>query len=427
MMRAFELFCGAGGTSFGFSQTGQYDIVGGIDIDSRAIETFLLNHPGSIATTGDITQLNHKKVVSELCIRNIDVLIGGPSCQGYSTIGKRLAEDPRNTLFVKYLDYLDEIKPRWFVFENVKGFVHCGQGKFFKQFVNALQDRNYQIAFKVINAADYGVPQRRERLIIIGTNTGLIPSIPMPTHQDPRCPACSRPDKSNRLRVAIETKDCKLCSGSGLYAGARSPWVSVRDAIGCLEDVNQNQGTDSFVGYNKIAQSDYASYLRQLSLGYTLHKGKAVSKYALSIISKIPEGKGIRSIQEDDLPERFQIMRKVGNGSLRKDCTTLYGRLAWDLPSYTITCYFRNVSSGAFTHPVHNRALTLREGARLQSFPDRFIFSRNDVTRQIGNAVPPILAKAIASHIIAVEKGSNFDSFSTEPELNTKQLSFIAA
>jgi site-specific DNA-cytosine methylase len=130
----------------------------------------------------------------------------------------------------------------------------------------------------------------------------------------------------------------------------------------------------------------------------------------MSIVERIPPGEGIRAIPPQDLPDRFKRMRTISTGALRQDCTTLYHRLNWAKPSYTITCYFTNVSSGPFVHPVANRALTPREAARLQSFPDRYRFLDKQVQRQIGNAVPPLLAKAVAKEIAATfDAASDFD------------------
>lgn len=174
------------------------------------------------------------------------------------------------------------------------------------------------------------------------------------------------------------------------------PWVSLGDAIGDLPVLGERGGTDGFVRYSDPAQSDYQRKMRLGAEGFTLHRAKAVSAYAKSIISKIPPGDGIRSIPPEELPERFREMRTVASGALRRDCTTLYYRLSYDLPSYTITCYSSNVSSGAFTHPDADRAITVREAARLQTFPDRFRLDPRGVRRQLGNAVPPLMAQVIA-------------------------------
>lgn len=169
---------------------------------------------------------------------------------------------------------------------------------------------------------------------------------------------------------------------------------------GDLASLGDEGGTAALTPYTAVASSQYQQLMRANSSGYDLHLAKRVSDLAYSMISRIAPGKGVRSIPEAELPERFRRMRTLADGSLRRDATTVYYRLATDLPAYTITCYFTNVSSGAFTHPRENRALTIREAARLQSFPDSFQFALPNVKRHIGNAVPPMLARAIAEHIL---------------------------
>jgi len=405
MTKAIELFCGAGGTSFGFI-LGGYDVLLGVDFDPDAIQTFESNHPGAKSIVGDISKIKESQIDSAIKGASLDLLIGGPSCQGYSTIGKRIDEDPRNSLFRHYLRIVDHLRPKWIVFENVKGFLISGGGRFFKEFSSSLEKIGYDISAGLVNAADFGVPQRRERVIVIGNRVGIEPSLPMSTHEDPRCPMCSRPDGSKRVRGKTTVTHCQVCGGSGYWhSKGKKPWVNLRDAIGDLPLLADEVGSDSFCEYSTPASSAYQKWVRTGSRGYDLHRAKKVSPYALSIISKIPPGMGIRSIPESQLPDRFKIMRTVKNGNLRRDCTTLYHRLGWDMPSYTITCYFENVSSGAFTHPESNRPITVREAARLQSFPDRFAFNHKNVRRQIGNAVPPLLAMAIAEHIKAMTSG----------------------
>ncbi len=403
-----ELFCGAGGTSFGFSRAG-FDVRLGLDIDSRAISTFRKNHQSAVGLHDSVENVSGRQLLDAAGLEEVEVLIGGPSCQGYSTIGPRLEDDPRNFLFTHYLRLVSELRPRWILFENVRGMKFHGGGKFFKQLCNELRKLGYRIAHSVLNAANYGVPQRRERLFVIGTLDNCDPTLPPRSHEDPRCTLCSRPDKSNRLpgrpfprNGLFGGQACPRCSGSGLepleHRGGPT-WISVWEAIGDLPVLSEEEGTDSFVPYPIPPFSEYQRAMRLGARGYNLHKARPVSKYALSVIEMISEGKGIRSVPSEKLPSRFRIMRKVSSGTLRQDCTTLYHRLSRELPSYTITCSFTNVASGAFAHPLANRAITIREAARLQSFPDRFEFVGPGLKNQIGNAVPPLLAEHIGSHI----------------------------
>ena len=408
-LRVIELFCGAGGTSFGFSNAG-FDVRLGLDIDPRAVATFKKNHPTAVAICDSVENVSGRQLLDAAGIGDVEVLIGGPSCQGYSTIGPRIEDDPRNFLFTHYLRLVSQLRPRWILFENVKGMKFHGGGKFFQQLCAKLAQAGYQVAHSVLNAADYGVPQRRERLFVIGTLDSCDLKLPSPSHQDPRCLLCSRPDKSNRLpgrpfaRTGLfEGQPCPRCNDSGLEPtefSSEPVWISVRDAIGDLPILGQNGGAESFVPYSIPPLSEYQRLMRFDSTGYKHHKARPVSKYARSVIGMIGEGKGIRSVPVEKLPIRFKIMRKISTGTLRQDCTTLYHRLSRDLPSYTITCSFTNVASGAFAHPLADRAITIREAARLQSFPDRFEFVAPGLKNQIGNAVPPLLAQAIAKHIL---------------------------
>lgn len=405
-----ELFCGAGGTSFGFASAG-FDIRLGVDIDPVALSTFAANHPGAAvlcASVSDRMAVNGRTIRRLARAKTIDVLIGGPSCQGYSTIGKRIEDDPRNGLFAEYIRIVDELRPRWLLFENVPGMRLYSNGRFLQELCTRLQGLGYAVTWDVLNAADYGVPQRRNRLFLVGTSDPVSPSMPRPTHEDPRCPSCSRPDGSNRIRRRALTEcgahaQCSECHGSRKllsHRSGRKPWITVEEAIGDLPIIGDSGGSDELNPYSAPPTSAYQKRMRVRSRGYDLHKARPVSSLAYSIIQHVSEGQGLRAVPSDKLPERFLRMRTIRNGTLRRDCTTLYHRLSRELPSYTITCYFTNVSSGAFTHPSANRAITCREGARLQSFPDRFVFTHKNAARQIGNAVPPILAESIARHLL---------------------------
>ncbi len=403
-----EVFCGAGGTSFGFAEAG-FDVRLGIDIDPAALDSFGRNHPNAIALEASVTdrgKVNGDQIRKLLRCSSVDVLIGGPSCQGYSTIGKRMEEDPRNQLFSEYIRLVGELKPKWLVFENVKGMLLYGKGRFVSDLKTALEELGYTTEWRVLNAADYGVPQRRERLLVIGCRTGVAPTFPAPTHADPRCAVCRRGARGKGAVAQAElfaAPKCPVC-GQSTAPSPRHPWVTVGDAIGDLPTLGPFGGTTSFVRYSTKPLSDYQRRMRKGARGYDLHLANPISDFAMEIVRHVEEGQGLRSVPIENLPARFQRMRRVSDGSFRRDCTTLYHRLSRRLPSYTITCNFANVSSGAFVHPLENRSITPREAARLQSFPDRFIFNARHVKRQIGNAVPPLLAEALALHIKTLEK-----------------------
>jgi DNA (cytosine-5)-methyltransferase 1 len=369
MLTVVDLFCGAGGLSHGFEMAG-FRIGAAIDADPVAAETYRLQHPEVPFFIEDVRQIRGKHL-KEAAGGHVDLVIGGPSCQGFSTHGKRDPDDPRNYLFREFVRLVKEIGPSWVVMENVKGLLTYDRGRYRDEIHASFRRIGYRIESRVLRAVDFGVPQFRERLFFIATRTALPITFPTPTHAAP-----------------------EVAPMLGL-----EPYVTVRDAIGDLDLIGEEG--ESF-GYQAQPETSYQRYARRYApKRLTLHRARRVSKLAMSIITKVPQGAGIRAIPPHKLPERFRRMRTISTGALRRDCTTLYYRLSWDKPSYTITCYFTNVSSGPFVHPSENRALTPREAARLQSFPDRYRFFDKQVQRQIGNAVPPLLAKAVASEVFS--------------------------
>lgn len=363
-----DLFCGAGGLSYGFGLAG-FNIGAALDFDPIALETYRLNHPDIPVLLKDVSSVSG----DELCAlvgRDIDVIIGGPSCQGFSTHGKRDPNDSRNFLFRHFVRIVNEVRPSWVVMENVKGLLTYDKGRYRNLIHKSFERIGYKIESRVLRAADYGVPQLRERLFFVATRTDTEIAFPLPSH----CPV----------------EQSKL-------TGLR-PYVTTWEAIGDLPELGIEGASDD---YASRPLTEYQRYVRGGSpRNLALHRAKRISPLAMSLVKKIKQGSGVRSIPPQQLPERFQKMRKISTGAYRRDCTTLYYRLAWDRPSYTITTYFTNVSSGPFVHPTQNRALTPREAARLQSFPDSYCFFDKMVQRQIGNAVPPLLARAVAFEII---------------------------
>ncbi len=368
MIRVVDLFCGAGGLSLGFELAG-CQVVAAVDSDPVASETYRLQNPDIPLFTEDVRQIKGSQLVAAAG-GAVDLVIGGPSCQGFSTHGKRDPNDPRNYLFKEFVRLVKEIGPSWVVMENVKGLLTYDRGRYRDEIHASFRRIGYRVESRVLRAVDFGVPQFRERLFFIATRTDLPISFPTPTH----CP----PENAPIL---------------GLH-----PYVTVEDAIG---DLDQIGAEGEAVEYQSAPKTTFQRYARRHApKRLTLHRARRVSDLAMSIIKKVPQGAGIRAIPPRQLPERFRRMRTISTGALRKDCTTLYYRLSWHKPSYTITCYFTNVSSGPFVHPSENRALTPREAARLQTFPDRYRFFDKQVQRQIGNAVPPLLARAVATEVL---------------------------
>ena len=340
--RILDLFCGAGGLSWGMDKNEHFKTTVALDFDAQAADTFKRNMPYAEVVVGDITDAETKaKIISLSQQTGVNMIVGGPPCQGYSMKGKKLGlEDPRNFLFREYLSLVEKLQPEVFVIENVKGLLLSANGWFKDQIVQTIENLGYTVNFGVLNAADYGVPQARERAIFICSKHREV-ALPEPT---------------------VERK------------------TTVRDAISDLAYLESNEG-DFEQDYITDAQSDYQVYNHKASN----HKQVAIDKLKL-----IPPEQG-----KECLPEEMHGKQKF---------KTTWGRLKWDEVSPTIDTRFDASSNGTNNHPFLNRAITPREAARIQSFDDRFVFygSKVYVRKQVGNAVPPLLATAIANQIYAV-------------------------
>ena len=343
-----DLFCGAGGFSYGIDKNSNFRTVLAIDIDENAANTFKKNLPEVEVLIGDITKSKVKKKVILLSKQaNVNMVIGGPPCQGYSMKGSKLGlNDSRNFLFKEYLSIVEELKPEIFVIENVKGLLISSNGWFKDEILSAINDLGYMCNYGVLNAADFGVPQARERTIFI----------------------CSK----NRPVSLPSTKVTYI--------------TSVKDAISDLSYLESGEG-DFEQQYITNPSSDYQKQMRFGSNLLYNHKASNHKQIAIEKLKLIPPEQG----------KEFLPLELHGNQKFK----TTWGRLKWDSPSPTIDTRFDASSNGTNNHPFLNRAITPREAARLQSFDDRFIFygSKVYIRRQIGNAVPPLLAKAIADQI----------------------------
>ncbi len=365
---AIDLFCGAGGLSEGLRQAG-FDTRVGVDFDKNAIETYKANHPEAETILDDIANVTGKQLMTLARSEDIDLIAGGPSCQGFSTHGKRIQDDPRNFLFKHFVRLVDEVRPKMFLMENVKGMLTYSKGLFRQRIEEAFQEIGYRTAFTVVCTADFGVPQLRHRVLFIGTRIDEI--------------ALSFPSKTH-----------------GNLKEGLLPYVSVGEAISDLPLMMGNY-KEELRPYATEPKTPYQEYVRAGATDQvSLHVSNSLSGQAQRIAQHVGQGEGLRAVPVDFLPDRFKKMRTISNGQLRRDCTTLYYRLDPQKPSYTITCYYRNVASGPFLHPWEDRSLSHREAARLMSFPDRYQFVGSNFTRQIGNAVPPLMAKAIGGHLI---------------------------
>ena len=346
--RILDLFCGAGGFSYGMDKNPNFKTLIALDNDQYAGETFKKNMPYADVIIGDITNDNTKATIVEKAKKlNINMIIGGPPCQGYSMKGKKLGlKDPRNFLFREYLNFVEKLKPDVFVIENVKGLLLASNGWFRDEIVKTICELGYTVEYGVLNAADYGVPQARERAIFI----------------------CSR---HNKVTLPEKTVDKN---------------VTVRDAISDLSYLESGQG-EYEQDYSLPISSDYQKLMRDGSKKLYNHKASNHKQVAIDKLKMIPPEKG-----KEFLPDEL-----IGNQKFK----TTWGRLKWDEVSPTIDTRFDASSNGTNNHPYLHRAITPREAARIQSFDDKFIFygSKVHIRKQIGNAVPPLLAKAIADQI----------------------------
>lgn len=346
--RILDLFCGAGGLSWGLHKNRNFKTVVALDLDENAANTFKKNMPDTEVFVGDITDnVIKERIIACSKKKKINMIVGGPPCQGYSMKGKKLGlADPRNFLFQEYLNIVKEIQPEVFVIENVKGLLISLKGWFKGEIIQSIERLGYHVEYGILNAADFGVPQSRERAIFI----------------------CSK-EKSIPLPKATVVKR-----------------TTVRDAISDLAYLNSGEGGFE-QAYRIDAQSEYQKLLRKGSNKLYNHKASNHKNIAIEKLKLISPEQG-----KECLPEEI-----IGKQKFK----TTWGRLKWDEVSPTIDTRFDASSNGTNNHPYLHRAITPREAARIQSFDDVFVFygSKVCVRKQVGNAVPPLLAKAIADQI----------------------------
>lgn len=334
-----DLFCGAGGLSYGFQEAG-FNVILGIDSDEKALETFRLNHHGSKTICGDITEVSYEKDIKPLVgDKKIDVIIGGPPCQGMSLSGFRKLDDPRNKLYLSYIRLVEEIKPKAFIIENVPGLVSLFKGQIKDSIIEKFQHMGYAIDYRILCAADYGVPQNRRRVIFAGTRDAGM--------------KFEYPEKHQNIVT------CKM---------ALSDLPPLEDSLGTQE-----------MDYETEAQNEYQKLMRVNSDKVHNHIAANHSDRVKKIISMVPAGGNYK-----DLPEEYRNTRNFH---------VAWTRFPDDKPAPTIDTGHRH-----HFHYKYNRVPTVRECARIQSFPDDFIFLGNKTQqfRQVGNAVPPLMAKEIA-------------------------------
>ena len=343
---AIDLFCGAGGLSCGFERAG-YKILLGIDNDQKALETFESNHDGARSICGDITQISYEKDIKPIIgEKTIDVIIGGPPCQGMSLSGPRKFDDPRNKLYLSYIRLVKEIQPKAFVIENVPGLVGLFGGQIKDSIISKFTEMGYKIQYKILCSADYGVPQMRKRVVFVGYKNG---SFEYPTE--------------NKEYVSCEM--------------ALSDLPPLVDTLG--EEIMQ---------YATEPQNEYQRIMRENSDLVHNHVAANHSEKVQKIIALVPAGGNYKN-----LPEEYRNTRNFH---------VAWTRFPDNQPAPTIDTGHRH-----HFHYRYNRVPTVRECARIQSFPDDFVFIGNKTQqfRQVGNAVPPLMAEAIAKQVTKLLEG----------------------
>lgn len=345
-----DLFAGVGGLSYGFSKLDEFEIIMANEIETDISKAYSLNHPYVNMINCDINDLTEEVIREAIGDNVIDVVVGGPPCQSYSTLGKRQMDDRAN-LFMQYKRVLSIIKPRAFVFENVAGILSMDKGKLFKNVQGEFEELGYKLKYKILNAVDYGVPQQRERVILVGFLNDNRYEYPEPTHGD------------NLI-----------------------PYVTLKDAIGDLPVIGSGQTNNE---YASDVSNTFLEFVRKNgTTELTEHSAPKNGDHLIRIMQALKDGQS-----KDDLPE--EIRPKSGYGNT-------YAKLWWGKPSTTITRNFACPSSSRCIHPRDSRAMSIREGARLQSFPDDYQFYGADGMKrlEIGNAVPPLLSMAIAKEML---------------------------
>jgi len=363
-----DLFCGAGGLSLGFEMA-KFEVDLAIELEENYYRAYEGNHPETLSLNKDITDLNCRDI-SDKYLKNkeIEGIIGGPPCMGFSTVGNRRPDDPRNMLIFYFIQWIEYFKPKFFVMENVPGILSMGKGKVVEKVINLYKEIGYACKMETLLAADYGVPQLRQRVFFIGTQG------------ESRYPLKIQKTNRNNSEEKSELRKDMLPS-----------YLTVQDAISdilSIEPFTKKRTDDMIKKYSHQPKTRYQEYLRKSSTGLYDHFAPNHSELVRNRISHIKPG-----FNHSSLPKEYQLKGGYPN---------IYGRLNLNTPADTITGNCGCVSApGRFIHPTQDRAISVREAARLQSFPDNYRFCGNmrDKYKQIGNAVPPLLAYAVAKSI----------------------------
>ncbi len=341
--KIIDLFCGAGGFSLGFENEG-FESILAIDKWDDAIKTYNFNRKNKCGMSIDIHDYSDDKIKFLITKNKIDGIIGGPPCQGFSLVGKREINDKRNSLYLEYVRFVSLIKPDFFILENVKGLLSMEDGLYKRDIIKRFSDLGYNVSYKLLKASDYGVPQSRERVFFIGLNKNVFKN------------------------VFFNFETIK-----------KQEMVCTRDALSDLPSLDNGE---SQFEYRTEPLNDFQKKMRENSTRIENNDITNHTKQTIEIIKKIKDGGSIK-----DLPEEYYKVRNYN---------AAFKRMNSNLPSGTIDCGHRN-----YFHYSENRIPTVRESARIQCFPDSYIFTGNKSSQytQVGNAVPVILAEQIAKAI----------------------------
>ncbi len=369
-MKVIDLFAGCGGLSLGFEMAG-FEIPLAIEKDEWASETYKKNHPSTKVLTKDITEITDLENLIEEENLPIDGIIGGPPCQGFSLSGNRDKNDPRNSLFMEFVRFVKFFEPKFFVMENVTGILSMKtkNNQSVKELILSEYDNaGYNVKICKLNAAEYGVPQSRLRIVFIG------------------------------IRKDIPFDDEKIGPVPFLF---NKKQVTIEQAIMDLPQINSGEG-EEFIEYTQLPKSNYQKWARNNSSGVYNHVAMRHTKRLIERFETIGFGQSVADVEECHKQRKRGDASQISGKVFSQNNMRPYP----DKPSPTIPASFQS----NFIHPFLNRNFTAREGARLQSFPDTYIFCGKRTTmsweknlsqyQQIGNAVPPLLGKAIAESMI---------------------------
>lgn len=381
-MKVLDLFAGAGGFSLGFQLAG-YEVIGAIELDEWAAETFKFNHPNANVLIGDITSFSDEVILN--AFEQPDVILGGPPCQGFSICTKNAGDptDPRNSLFTEMIRFGKLFSPKCIVIENVPNLLKAkteNGDMVIDIIVSELEMIGYHVDYDILEATSFGVPQIRKRLVVVASKSKLTQPFPLPTH-------------------TCEDQNTSLLKTPTLW-----------DAISDLPVVEAREGGEE-MEYTLPAQNDFQQSLRMGSEKVYNHKAMMHSKRTVERFSAMAWGQSVA-----DVPVHLMPYKRNGNGEISEKAFDQNNRRMYpNAPCHTIPASFY----ANFVHPYRNRNFTAREGARIQTFPDWYIFKGKPTVvsqkllekegrieekhlcqyNQIGNAVPPFLAKAIAENL----------------------------